>query len=266
MLGVPAPPGKWGWDPCRRLNAGRRCPRDGHSRQMTGALVVCRAVVAQGPGRPRRARGDYGAGPGFALTAANGARRTETAWPRLLDNNRAGDFMLSVSPDEAERAVKVVGARSDVSAAGAFSWMPSTPREANGPGSEQIGIYAAIGPGFGDTVFRPMIERGRRADSTRADEITINEALADLTGLDVGDETVLVGLGPDADQPATVVGIHRSALDVGPNGGAPGAPVLPRSWRGGGRTSSSSTPPSSCVHRSPSGSRREPRSKTSWRR
>ena len=131
--------------------------------------------------------------------------------------------MLSVAPDDAERAVKVVGARPDVSGVGAFSWMPSTPREANGPGSEQIGIYAALGPGFGDTVFRPMIERGRHADSTRADEITINGALADLTGLDVGDETVLVGLGPDADQPATVVGIHRSALDVGPNGGAPGA-------------------------------------------
>lgn len=188
-----------------------------------GVLVVCRAVARRGRGGLVGLAAITALVLGFALTAANGARRTETAWPRLLDNNRAGDFMLSVAPDEAERVVKVVGARSDVSAVGAFSWMPATPREANGPGSEQIGIYAAIGPGFGDTAFRPTIERGRRADGTRADEITINEALADLTGLDVGDETVLVGLGPGADQPATVVGIHRSALDVGPNGGAPAA-------------------------------------------
>ena len=190
---------------------------------MTGALVVCRAAARRGRGGLLGLAAITALALGFALTAANGARRTETAWPRLLDDNRAGEFMLSVPSDEAERAVKLLAARSDVSAVGAFSWMPSTPREAGGPGSEQIGIYASLGPGFGDTVFRPTIERGRRADITRADEITINAALADLTGLDVGDATVLVGLGPDADQPATVVGIHRSALDVGPNGGAPGA-------------------------------------------
>lgn len=194
---------------------------------MTGAMVVGRAVVRGGRGGFVALVAVTALVLGFALTAANGAWRTETAWPRLLDNNRAGDFMLSVPPDEAERAVTVLEGRSDVVAAGAFSWMPHTPREANAPGSEQIGMYAAIGPGFGEAVFRPIIVRGRHLDSAQANEITINEALADLTGLDPGDETVLVGLGPEADQPATVVGIHRSALDIGPNGGAPSARGTP---------------------------------------
>jgi hypothetical protein len=28
VLGVPASPGRWGWDPCRWLNAGRRYPQN----------------------------------------------------------------------------------------------------------------------------------------------------------------------------------------------------------------------------------------------
>ena len=190
---------------------------------MTGAVVVGWAAMRRGWGGFLALMAITALVLGFALTAANGAWRTKTAWPRLLDNNRAGDFMLSVPPDDAEQAVTVLEARSDVSAAGAFSWMPHTPREADAPGSEQIGMYAAIGPGFGEAVLRPIIVRGRHLDSTRPNEITINEALADLTGLDIGDETVLVGGALDADQPATVVGVHRSALDIGPNGGAPSA-------------------------------------------
>src|SRR5207302_10643418 len=95
-----------------------------------------------------------------------------------------------------------------------------------------VGTYAGIGPGFGSTVFRPLIVRGRRPVADRADEVTINQALADLTGLDVGDHTRY--LGPTGiDQPVTIVGIHRTPLDIGPNGGAAasmGTPAFMARW------------------------------------
>jgi hypothetical protein len=94
------------------------------------------------------------------------------------------------------------------------------------PGADQQGLFAGLGPGFGTTVWRPLVERGRLADPARADEITVNQEYANLARVHVGDTVRLTG-SAGIDQRATVVGIHRSPLDIGPNGGAPSAFATP---------------------------------------
>ena len=155
---------------------------------------------------------------GFVLTAANGARRAETSWSRLEAATDAPDALASSGLAQLDSTRATIAARGDVAAVGAFTWMPVA---IDVPGTEGIGLFGALGDGFGDTVWRPLMLRGRLANPDRVDEITINEAYAELSGVEVGDRVHLKG--PGIDQPATIVGIHRSSLDIGPNGGLPSA-------------------------------------------
>lgn len=168
----------------------------------------------------------------FVLGSANAARRSATSFHRLVARSDAPDLFVFATPPEVDEVTAGLRARPDVAAAGAFTWLPFSPA-----GQPQVGTFTAVGPGFGDTVLRPVILRGRAADPARADEVTVNQALADQAGLRVGRSIHLVAdLGdgrPPLDQPATVVGIHLAALDVGPNASAPGAlgtPALAARW------------------------------------
>ena len=160
---------------------------------------------------------------GFVVTAANGAWRTKTSWDRLNVRTKGADALVSVLGADVDRARKAILADPDVDAAGAFTWAPVVVKGM--PGAENMGLFGALGPGFNDTVWRSLVERGRLADPGRPDEITVNQPYAELGRLEVGDRVELVG--PGVDQPATVVGIHRSPLDIGPNAGAPSALATP---------------------------------------
>jgi hypothetical protein len=169
---------------------------------------------------------------GFVLTAVTGARRSDTAWSRLLDHTKADVALVNVDVEQTDAVRASLLRRDDVAAAGAFNWMPAAP-----PGvGDEVGLFAGVGPGFGTTVYEPLITRGRLPHPSRADEVTINAELAKLAHLKVGDRTHFVG--PGIDQPATIVGIHRSSLDIGSNGGAPsaqGTPAFMVRWLAGVR-------------------------------
>jgi len=165
----------------------------------------------------------------FVLTAVDGARRAHTAWDRLGAQTDFPDALLSVSADQIDAAEQVVRTDPAVLASAGFSWIPANPQ---GVGQE-IGMFAGIGPGFGTDVVRPLVESGRLPDPSRADEISVNRQYADLVGVSVGSIVHLVGPA-GLQQKATVVGIHRSPLDIGPNGDAPnamGTPALMTAWR-----------------------------------
>lgn len=167
---------------------------------------------------------------GFVLTAATGARRVHTSWARLQSATLSPQAGVSVSPKEVDAVRAALAARPDVAAAGAFNWMPASAKGM--PGADQYGVFAGLGPGFGTTVWRPIVDRGRLANPARADEITVNQAYADLADIQVGDRVELTG-PTGIDQRATVVGIHRSPLDLGPNGGEPsayGTPAFMARW------------------------------------
>lgn len=159
----------------------------------------------------------------FVLTAITGARRIESAWPRLLERTNAPQAYVLTSVDDTPATLDRLQRRDDVVAAGRFNWMPAAPA---GLGRDDIGTWAGIGPEFGDTIYRPLIIRGRQANPDHADEVTINEPLAELAHLEVGDHVRYVGPA-GIDQPVEIVGIHRSPLEIGPNGGSPSSVATP---------------------------------------
>src|SRR6187549_2943812 len=77
---------------------------------------------------------------GFVLTAANGARRTQTSWSRLGDATSYPDGLLNVSMADVDDAARVVRADGAVAGSGALSWFPANP---DGFGQE-IGMFAGI--------------------------------------------------------------------------------------------------------------------------
>src|SRR5262245_16457434 len=168
-------------------------------------------------------------GCGFALTALTGASRTYTSWSRLIEATRGPQVLVNVPASKVDQLRARIEAQPDVAATGGFSYLPVSIKGM--PQAEQQGMFVGVGPGFGTTVLRPLIVEGRRADPARVDEITVNAPYAKLAGVNVGDRVTLAGYGAlRLSQEATVVGIHQSPLDVGPNGGAPLALGTPAFW------------------------------------
>jgi hypothetical protein len=157
---------------------------------------------------------------GFVLSAATAARRTTTSFTRLLDATDSPEVVLTTTLDDTEVARTELERDPAVAAFGAMTFLPVSPEGATS------GLFAPMGRGFGDTVVRPVILEGRLPDQTRVDEVVINQAMADQTGLRVGGRTRL--RGPfGIEQPVSVVGRYLSPLDVGPNGGAASAVTTP---------------------------------------
>jgi hypothetical protein len=121
------------------------------------------------------------------LTAAAGARRTDTAYGRFLAQGNAEDVYFSIGPPsdpavrrmlaEIERLpeVEVVG---HVAAANVYGLeMPDTiPYQ-----------YAAVDARYGREIDRPNVVEGRRPRPGRADEVLVNRAMARRLDLEVGD-------------------------------------------------------------------------------
>jgi hypothetical protein len=161
-----------------------------------------------------------GLGAGFALTAAVGAQRASTAWPRLQAATLAPDVFFSGPPDSDLALVEKVGRLPEVDAFGNFSYTPIAPAGLK-PG-ENAGSFIALDPSFGVDIYRPLIVSGRHADPRRADEITINEDMAKLGHLRSGQRVKLnFGFSPDVHHLAevTIVGVHRGEFDLGVNAG-----------------------------------------------
>lgn len=167
---------------------------------------------------------------GFAMTAATGARRTASAWPRLRARTKASDIESWVysGANELETALR---ARPDVEATGQFAWMFVYP-VVDSPLPPE-GMYVALSDSVGRDIDDPIIVAGRAADPTRADELTLNEAYAAVLGLRPGDTVELRSNPTVVVQRATVVGIHRGTRDLNEDAGNISAlltPAFGRRW------------------------------------
>jgi hypothetical protein len=167
---------------------------------------------------------------GFVMTAATGARRTASAWPRMRSFTKAPDIESWVfsRADELEAAVR---ARPDVVATGRFAWMFVFPVVDSQLPPE--GMYVALSDSYGRDIAVPIIVAGRAADPTRTDELTINEAYAADLGIRPGDRVELRSVPETVVQTATVVGIHRSTRDLNEDAGGISAlltPAFGRRW------------------------------------
>ena len=160
---------------------------------------------------------------GLVMTAAIGARRAGSAWDRFARDTRSPDVFKEVPIDEGDVALADVLTRPGVQAAGLMGFMFVVPEGRVPDGAQLPGAFVGLSPGIGTTVYRPLILSGRAADPTRADEFTINEAMARLTGLKPGDQVTLISSPTSVRQAATVVGIQAGPFDVTLNSLEPGA-------------------------------------------
>src|SRR3954454_12842288 len=132
---------------------------------------------------------------GVTLAAIAGARRTDTAFARLLTTTNADDVI--VNPDTGIRSglqLADVAALPQVAQIGRIDGLlfaPGKPRS--------FRDFLELGPVFvsdgtaGYDVARPRVAAGRFPRRDRPNEVFVNDALADRLGLSVGDRLPLTG-------------------------------------------------------------------------
>ena len=173
-------------------------------------------------------------GIGFAavLTAAAGARRTGTAFPRMLETTNAPQLLVSsADEDGAERRrlyeglAGIEGVRQVAPFAG-VGLIPVSVRKGAGTAMDACSNLGVDRRAW-FTVALPNVLAGRLPDAGRSDEILVTHAWAETFGVRVGDELELVR-APDggaagrvtaADGPvarARVVGVGVPAAEVVP--------------------------------------------------
>jgi len=157
------------------------------------------------------------------LTLLAGARRTESALPRLRADTHDGDASIEVSPEYFD----AIEALPEVEAAAPGSFLFVMPVGAE---LEDLLTIAGTDDRFGTVVNRPHLVEGRRPMSDRADEVLVNTEVADRLGVGPGDSLTLASLTPaqmeqlivsgDPGEPAgpsievVVVGIGLSTDDL----------------------------------------------------
>ena len=139
---------------------------------------------------------------GVVLTAAAGARRTQTAYPRMVEATAASDVL--VNPDEGADTnldFDAVEALPGVKALGRAAGLFVVPPLADGSPdfSAPVLSLASADGNYGYTVDRFLLSEGRVPNPERADEILVDPRLAEMLGVEAGDNTTL--LVPDLSQP-----------------------------------------------------------------
>ena len=202
-------------------------------------------------------------GIGFAavLAAAAGARRTDTAFPRMLAANGGTQLLVSSTNEDAlarRRLYERVGALDGVDRIGllaAIELVPMRVPKGTGTAVESCANLSVDGV-VGYELDRPNVLEGRLPRPDRSDEILVTDRYADTFGVGVGDRLELVlprgdripavGEVTAADGPiipATIVGIGTLATQIVPVSDLEAAPIIvappalgqryapdPRSW------------------------------------
>lgn len=173
-------------------------------------------------------------GIGFTavLTAAAGARRTESAFPRMLERTNAPHLLVSGNNEEAtarRRLYERVGEVDGVEEVALLAGVGLIPTHVRKGAGTPIDACSNVGldPRAWFAVAVPNLLEGRLPHSARSDEVLVTRSWADTFGTRVGDELELVrsadgapaGQVTGADGPvvhARVVGIGVLAAEVVP--------------------------------------------------
>lgn len=139
---------------------------------------------------------------GVVLTASAGARRTQTAYPRMVEAVGASDVLAN--PDagadtnlDFDAVEALPGVQALGRAAGVFV-VPPLPDGSPDFSAPLLTLASADG-NYGYTVDRFLLSEGRVPNPNRADEILVDPRLAETLGLRAGDSTTL--LVPDLTKP-----------------------------------------------------------------
>ncbi len=150
-----------------------------------------------------------GAVGAIVLATAAGARRSDTALPRFNTFARSSDVEISVGFPTASQ----LAAFRRSPGVAAFAQMHAYSLVVKG--NENLAIAVPADSAMGDVVDRVRLIKGRLADPTAPDEVTIGEQLAAETHLRVGSDL-------DADS------FSQAQINRAFSGGDPGGPAGPR--------------------------------------
>jgi hypothetical protein len=123
-----------------------------------------------------------------AIGAADGARRTQTAYPRMRIATRASDLLLSVYGDGVSRYYDAVGKLPEVERYGKAAGVPIIGSKVNGAPDPllQTNSLAAEDDHTFRTIARPKLLQGRLFNAAAPDEIMMNPLAAKTLHLSVG--------------------------------------------------------------------------------
>ncbi len=192
------------------MGAVRMCVRSVLRHRLWGAVAVALLVGIAG---------------GAVLAAYAGARRTESAFPRLLDRVQAADLLILPRQYEGIRAEDLAKLPGVERAGLAFGFGFGTDFEKGFP-TNGAGALASDGTSLYQ-IERPLLTNGRLPRRTRTDEVLVSETAARQLGVRLGSRLrgsifdFSTDLVPGADLSGVfesvdlrVVGVGRSANEI----------------------------------------------------
>lgn len=168
---------------------------------------------------------------GAALAATAGARRTSSSFDRFGDEAVVPHAVVFTPADGDPSVLDAIERLPGVVSSGRAAILLSAPVDSDVRAGLDMAVVAALDDRAFRTIDRPRILRGRLPAPDRADEVTVNEALAKRLALELGDRFTLQGPTPTELQacfetgacddlqgsPAalvTVVGVTRALSDL----------------------------------------------------
>jgi len=128
-----------------------------------------------------------GVGWGAVLTAAAGARRTQSAFPRFLALSRASNVLVGADQTGLGGFYAEVASLPQVAAAAPFWGLNTIVIDPPPPPRFAFGFtYFAVDDRYGREVNRPKLLRGRLPDPRSASEALVSPSFADPLRIDVG--------------------------------------------------------------------------------
>jgi hypothetical protein len=150
---------------------------------------------------------------GVVFTAAAGARRTDSAYPRFLAASKASDVLISPAGDGISTGYEKALARlPGVASAAPVVGLTAGPLEPDGKPDTAGVLIAPLDGKFGHTLEIPRMLAGRQPNPDRPDEVMINQTGAQALHVWVGSRLKMVaapnsGPGPVRRLSEHVVGI-----------------------------------------------------------
>jgi len=170
---------------------------------------------------------------GIALTAAAGARRTDTAYSRFLRQSHAADLLVTPARSGFHGYFRAVARLPEVASADAAAFLQmSLPVPGASPFSGMVAEASPFG-GEGVAINRVKIDAGRIFDAADPRAVMINQRLADRAHVRPGGTLHLIGYPqrngkPDVAHPVRlafrVSAIVTFADEIVPVAGDPGEP------------------------------------------
>jgi MacB-like periplasmic core domain len=168
---------------------------------------------------------------GVVMTAAAGARRTDTAYPRFLVAYKAADALVSPAGDGTGGYDEALGRLPGVAAAAPLVGVQVLPFLPDGKLDGQAVVAAPLDGRFGHTLQVPKMLAGRQPLASRPDEVMVDQIAAHALHLRVGSKLKMGAIRGSAIRPSRrlterVVGIMVTPGSVVPVTDLDKAPMI----------------------------------------